>query len=105
MVHDPLLESGRHEELAALLRDYDTVWPRQRERCLAGMRRWNDMDARAKGGRTRDPSDHGAVIEELRRIAGLDTLTARERESIREALRADDERKQRQLNRDRGFSM
>ena len=107
MVRDPLLDPDRHEELVALFQDYDSVWPGQRERCLAGIRRWNEMDARAGGGRIRHRSDHGAIIEELRQIVGLDTLTTRERESIRDALRVHDERKQRQLERDRdhGFGM
>ena len=105
MVRDPLLEPSRHEELVALFQDYDSFWPRQRERCLAGIQRWNDLVARAPGGRIRDPSEYGETIEELRQIVGLDTLTTRERESIRAALREHDERKQRQLDRDRGFSM
>lgn len=63
------------------------------------------MQARPGGGRIRDPSEHGAVIEELRQISVVDTLTARERESIREALRTHDERMQRQLDRGHGLSM
>ena len=105
MVRDPLLDADRHEELAAMFQDYDLVWPRQRERCLAAIRRWNDLQARAGGGRIRDPSEHGAVIVELRQISVLDTLTTRERESIRKAMRTHDERKQRQLDRNHGFSM
>ena len=105
MVRDPLLDPGRHEELGALLRDYDTVWPPQRERCLAGIQRWNDMVAHARGGRIRDPSEYGATIEELRQVERLDTLTKRERESIRDVLRMHDERKQRILDRDLGIHM
>ena len=57
------------------------------------------------GAAARDPSDYNAIIEELRQIAGLDTLTMRERESILDAFRTHDEQKQRHLNRDRGISM
>ena len=105
MVRDPLLDPGRREELDTLLRDYDSVWPRQRERCLSGIRRWNEFVARNRDGRIRDPSEHGAVIDELRQIVGLDTLTQRERESIRDALRTHDERKERFLHRDLGIGM
>ena len=72
---------------------------------LRGSQRWNDMVARARGNRMRDPSDYNPIIEELRQIAGLDTLTMRERESILDALRTHDEHKQRHLSRDRGISM
>ena len=105
MVRDPHLDLGRHDELVALFQDYDTVWPRQRERCLAGVQRWNDMVARAESGRIRGPSEYGEIIEELRQIVEFDTLTTRERESIRDALREHNKQKRRQLNIDRGFSM
>lgn len=39
MVRDPLLEPGRHEEFVAMFQNYDSVWPQQRERCLAAIRR------------------------------------------------------------------
>ena len=69
MVRDPLLEPGRHEELVALFQAYDSAWPRQRARCLAAIRRWNDLQARTGGGRIHDPSEYGEIIAELRRIA------------------------------------
>ena len=105
MVHDPLLERNRHDELVALFEDYDLVWPRQRERCMAAIQRWNESVARAQGGRIGDRSEYDESIEGLRQIAGLDTLTTGERESIRDALREHDERKKQQLDHDRGFGI
>ena len=91
LVHDPHLDSSRREELDILLHDYDTVWPRQRVRCVEVIRRWNDLTDRARGGYASGMSGYDALIQELRAVVTMDTLAKNERELIRAILCTHDE--------------
>ena len=87
MVRDPNLDRGNREALDSLLHNYDMVWPRERRRCVEMVRRWNALVHRAPDGFAARTPEYDDVIRELRAVVKLDTLTMRERESIRAILR------------------
>ena len=90
LLQDPHLDPGNCEALDSLLHDYDRVWPRERRRCVETVRRWNDLLERAPGDDAARMPEYDDVIRELRAVVNLDTLTMRERESIRVVLRTHD---------------
>ena len=94
LARDPHLDHWNREALDTLLRDYDTVWPRERARCVETVRRWNALVERAPGGVADRMPEYDALIGELRAVVKLDTLSMRERESIRAVLRTHDERRE-----------
>ena len=49
-VRDPHLDPDRGEDLATVLHEYDTVWPRQRARYIETVGRWNALIANARDG-------------------------------------------------------
>ena len=99
LVRNPHLDPDRCEELDTLLHDYDTSWPQQRARYLDLVERWNALGARAGGGPVDRLPEYRVLLEELRRSAGLDTLTKREREAIHNVLRTHDEHLKKSLQR------
>ena len=105
LVHNPHLDPYSREDLDALLHDYDTVWPGQRARYLDVVQRWNALTARAGGGPVDRLPEYRVLLEEVRRSAGLDTLTKSEREAIHDLLRTHDEhlKKSRQWSMDIGL--
>ena len=105
LVHNPHLNPHRREGLETLLHDYDTVWPGQRARYLDVVQRWTDLTARAGGGPVDRLPEYRVLLEEVRRSAGLDTLTKGEREAIHDLLRTHDEhlKKSRQWSMDIGL--
>ena len=105
LVDDPYLDPYTREDLDALLHDYDTVWPGQRARYLDVVERWNALTARAGGGPVDRLPEYRVLLEEVRRSAGLDTLTKSEREAIHDLLRTHDEhlKKSRQWSMDIGL--
>ena len=105
LARDPHLDRGNREALDTLLHDYDAVWPRERQRCVEALRRWNDLTDSARGGYPSEMSGYDALIEELRAVATMDTLANNERELIHAALRTHDEhrKKSRQWSMDIGM--
>ena len=105
LARDPHVAPDRREDLDALLHDYDTVWPGQRARYLDVVERWNALAARAGGGPVDRLPEYRVLLEEVRRSAGLDTLTKSEREAIHDLLRTHDEhlKKSRQWSMDIGL--
>ena len=99
LVHNPHLDPRRREDLDTLLHDYDTVWPGQRARYLDVVERWNALGARAGGGPVDRLPEYRVLLEEVRRSAGLDTLSKSEREAIHNVLRTHDEDLKKSLQR------
>ena len=95
LARDPHLDHWNREAIDTLLNDYDTVWPRERARCVETVQRWNALFERGPGGVAARMPEYDALIGELRAVVKLDTLSMRERESIRAALRTHDERRER----------
>ena len=93
LLHDPHLEPARHDTLILLLHDYDRDWPLRRARCAEALARWNAL---ASEGGVHETPEYDAVVAELRSVAGLDTLTARERDAIHTVLRDHRARERRQ---------
>ena len=105
LVRDPHLDPDRREDLATVLHEYDTVWPRQRARYVETVGRWNALVANARDGFINEAPGYGALIEELRAMADFDPLTKGERESLHAALREHDEHRKHSRYWSRGISM
>ena len=67
------------------------------------VRRWDDLVERAPGDSAARMPEYDDVIRALRAVVKLDTLTMRERESIRALLRTHDE--QHEKSRQRSMSI
>ena len=102
---DPHLDPWNREALDRRLHDYDMVWPHERRRCVEAVRRWNDLADRAPAGLAARVPEYDDVIRELRAVVKLDTLTERERESIRAILRTHDEHREKSRQRSMGIGM
>ena len=105
LVRDPHLDPGNREALDRLLHDYDTAWPHERRRCVETFRRWDDFVERAPGDSAARISEYAALVRELRAMMDLDTLTMRERESIRALLRTHDEQHEKSRQRSMSIGM
>ena len=105
LVRDPHLDPDRRDDLATVLHDYDTVWPRQRARYIETVGRWNAVVANARDGFINEAPGYDALIEELRAMVDLAALTKRERESLHAVLRGHDEHRKHSRYWSRGISM
>ena len=99
LARDPHLDPENREALDVLLHDYDTAWPHERRRCVEAFRRCNALVERAPGDLAARMPEYDDVIRELRAVVKLDTLTMRERESIRAILRTHDAHREKSRQR------
>ena len=102
---DPHLDPENREALDVLLHEYDVVWSHERRRCVETFRRWDDLVERAPGDSAARMPEYDALIRELRAVVKLDTLTMRERESIRAVLRTHDEQHEKSRQRSMSIGM
>ena len=105
LVHDPHLEPVRRDALVLLLDDYDRHWSQRRARCTEAMARWKAFAVRTPKGGVGEAPGYDAVIAALRAVAGLDTLSGRERDAIHEILRDHQAHEQRTRHWSRGLGL
>ena len=101
----PDLDLWNREALDRLLHDYDTVWPREHARHLDLVERWNALATRARSGPVEHLREYRDLLEEVRRSAGLDTLTEREREAMHDILQTHDAHRKKSRQWSMGISL
>ena len=107
MAEDARLDPGRRDMLEELLRDYDTVWPEQREHYLDVVGRWNAMveQSRLREISTSDVYGFETLFRQVRGLAALGPLSKEEREAVRAVIDRQDEYEKMTLTRSLGLRM